>query len=933
MPRSRLPLTPTLALLACMAVASPRAGAGDSKAIDVEIAGSQPLAAALQELARQSGVQIIFFSKIADGYSAPSVEGHVTLDFALHRLLSGTKLTYRRLNPTTIEVRRLSDLGDASGASAAPQTFDGAPAVSAAAAAGSGGARIAGAGDPLPVADPARTTSANQVAQTAGADPAGSSSASSLQTVVVTGTRALNRTVATSLAPIDVLTPKALLDTGAPNLATALRALLPSFNFPQPSVTDATDAAQPAQLRGLSPDETLVLIDGKRQHSTAIVNVNSSLGRGSSPVDLNAIPIDAIDHIEVLRDGAAAQYGSDAIAGVINIILKHGARGGAASVTGGRYSKGDGATWQGGADGGLALGSKGWLRVSADGTHQNPTNRAGPDTRYKSDPTYGDVTFHYGLPALQAEQGSINLQYDFTPHAQLYAFSLLNHRNVWAGGFFRSLSQYEKSTPAAAAVYPDGYLPIEQSTLRDDTEVVGLRGTAAGWRYDLSADTGGNQWRLNTANTFNYSLAAISPTDFYVGTLKNRQTLVNADFKRAFEPGWLRNGLMVAWGLEYRHENFTIDAGDPASYTGSGAQVYPGYTPGDAGSHSRNSQAVYLDLESDLTDKLSTEVAVRHEHYGDFGGTTSAELSGRYAFNPLVAVRATASNGFRAPSLQQEYYSSTAINFISGVPYNIRTFPVTDPAAKALGAQPLRPELSHSYSVGLVLTPHNGLYTTIDAYQITIAHRIILSGNLTGSAVQNYLTSVGIPFVTGGRFFTNAVDTRTRGVDLVSSYSLPFEVSSLALTGGINYNKTEILSIAPNPPQVGLAGLTLPIITRDEQGRITVGTPRTKAFAAADWRIGAWTVHGQITRYGEWTDQNPTTPANDQTYGALVVLDASLGYQWRGWSFSLGANDLNNAYPDRVKLLSSVSGILRYPQTSPIGFSGAYYYGTAAYRW
>lgn len=767
----------------------------------------------------------------------------------------------------------------------------------------------------------------------AGADPAGPSSADTLQTVVVTGTRASDRTVATSLAPIDVLTPTDLTGTGAPDLATALRTLLPSFNFPQPSVTDATDASQPAQLRGLSPDETLVLIDGKRQHSTAIVNVNGSLGRGSSPVDLSAIPIDAIDHIEVLRDGAAAQYGSDAIAGVINIILKHGAKGGAASVTGGRYSRGDGATWQAGADDGLALGSNGWLRVSVDGTHQNPTNRAGPDKRYASDPTYDQVTFHYGLPALQNEQGSVNLQYDFTPHVQLYAFSVLNHRDVWAGGFFRSLSQYEKSSPAAAAVYPDGYLPIEASTLRDDSEVVGVRGTAIGWRYDVSADTGGNQWRLNTADTFNYSLAASSPTDFHVGTLKNRQTLVNADFKRAFEPEWLRSGLLVAWGLEYRHEDFTIDAGDAASYAGAGAQVYPGYTPADAGSHGRNSQAVYLDLESDLTEKLSTEAAVRYEHYNDFGGTTSMELSSRYAFDPVVAVRATASTGFRAPSLQQEYYSSTAINFISGVPYTIRTFPVTDPAARALGAQPLQPELSHNYSVGLVLTPHNGLYTTIDAYQITIAHRIILSGNLIGAPVQTYLTSVGIPFVDGGRFFTNAVDTRTRGVDLVSSYSIPFEASSLALTGGVNYNKTELLSIAPQPPQLGLAGLTLTIIDRAEQGRITVGTPRTKVFAAADWRTGPWTVHGQITRYGQWSDMSATTPANDQTYSAIVVLDASLGYQWRRWSFAVGANDLNNAYPDRTKPANSVGGILPYPETSPIGFSGAYYYGTAVYRW
>lgn len=242
--------------------------------------------------------------------------------------------------------------------------------------------------------------------------------AKELQTVVVTGTRMADRTVAYSMAPIDVLTPKDLEATGAPSLAQALRTLLPSFNFPQPSITDGTDAIQPAQLRGLSPDETLVLINGKRQHTTAIVNVNGTLGRGSSPVDLNAIPMNAIARIEVLRDGAAAQYGSDAIAGVINIILKGGNHGGSVSGTMGQYSKhdnADGRTTQGGADGGFALGQKGWIYLSADYTHQDPTNLAGPDVRFPSDPTYGQVTFHYGIPLLEQKNAAINMQYDLTP--------------------------------------------------------------------------------------------------------------------------------------------------------------------------------------------------------------------------------------------------------------------------------------------------------------------------------------------------------------------------------------------------------------------------------------------------------------------------------------------------------------------------------------
>lgn len=765
-----------------------------------------------------------------------------------------------------------------------------------------------------------------------------------LQTVVVTGTRSFDRTESTSLAPIDVLTPKDLEGTGATNLASALRTLLPSFNFPQPSVTDATDATQPAQLRGLAPDHTLVLINGKRQHPTAIVNVNGSLGRGSSPVDINAIPVNAIDHVEVLRDGAAAQYGSDAIAGVINIILKGGANHGSASVSGGRYDGGDGTTWQGGADGGFKLGEKGWVHLSANVTHQDPTNRAGPDQRFPADPTYNTVTFHYGLPLTRSKQAAINAQYDLTPNAQLYAFTLFNKRNVSAGGFFRSLSTYKNTYPGALADYPAGYLPIENSAIRDDSEVLGVRGKVAGWNYDLSANTGGNHWKLNTADTYNYSLDPTSPTGFYIGTLTNRQDAFNSDFSRDFDVSGLQSPLTVAWGLEYRHEKFTIKQGDAASYAGAGAQVFPGYQPGDAGTHGRNSHAVYVDLESDLTYKFSAGLAARYEHYSDFGSTTSAKASGRYAFNDTVALRGTVSNGFRAPSLQQEYYSSTAINFVNTgggalTPFTIRTFPVSEPAAQALGAQNLKPEKSRNYSLGLVLTPSSGLYTTLDLYQIDINHRIILSGNLTDDPSHNFfgvsqlLETYGIFNVAGGRFFTNAVDTRTRGVDLVSTYPIELQNSSLKLTGGFNYNKTTIRNIAPNPPQLGLAGLSLTVIDRAEQGRITKGTPKTKAFVAGDWSVNNWSFHGQLTRYGEWTTFG-TVPSGDQTYGSTFLLDLSASYNWNDWTFSVGGNNVTNEYPDKNQPRTSAFNIiLPYPNSSPYGFSGAYYYATVAYHW
>ncbi len=803
---------------------------------------------------------------------------------------------------------------------------------------------------PLTLALIAALATGNVHAQTAPAAPANSSKAKQLETVVVTGTRAFDRTEADSLSPIDVLTPRDLTATGATSLAVALRTLLPSLNFPQPSITDATDATQPAQLRGLSPDETLVLINGKRQHTTAIVNINGTLGRGSSPVDLNAIPINAIARIEVLRDGAAAQYGSDAIAGVINIILKGGNHGGSVTGSVGQYSKHDGAdgrTVSGGADGGIPLGNKGWVYLSADVTHQDPTNLAGPDKRFSADPTYNTVTFHYGIPLLKQKNASVNMQYDFTPQVQFYAFSVFNKRDVSAGGFFRSLSTYKNSSPAARAVYPAGYLPIENSAILDTSLVAGVRGTVLdGWHYDVSYNTGGNHWKLNTSNTFNYSLAAASPTGFYIGTLLNREDVLNADFSKDINISALENPLTVAWGLEHRKDSFTIKQGDSASYacnlaisTNCFAQVFPGYQPGDAGTHSRHDNAAYLDLETDFNDKLSGGFAVRHENYSDFGGTTSWKLSGRYAINSSVALRGTASTGFRAPSLQQEFFSNTSIFFLSPPgggtlqPFTVRTFPVNNPAAIALGAQPLQPEKSKNYSFGLVFTPESGLYATVDMYQITIDNRVILSGALTGQAVANYLSSVGINGVGGGAFFTNAVNTRTRGVDVVGTYPVRLSDSStLKFTGGLNYNKTTILSIAPNPPQLGLAGLTLPVIDRPNQGRITVGTPKDKAFLAADWSMGNWRVHGQATRYGSWTSYG-STAAGDQTYGAKVLLDASVGYVLNNWNFTVGANNITNQYPDKNNAANNFVGILTYPGSSPYGFSGAYYYASATYHW
>lgn len=771
--------------------------------------------------------------------------------------------------------------------------------------------------------------------------PPQSQKATTLSAVVVTtGTRALDVTAIDSLSPIDVVTPRDLKLSGASDLTSALRILLPSLNFVQTSSNDQGAVDQPAQLRGLSPDDTLVLINGKRQHSSSVMkNELLSYQSGSTGTDLAAIPMNAIQRIEVLRDGAAAQYGSDAIAGVINIILKGGDQHGSVGVMHGQYRGGEGSTWQGDADGGFALGQKGWVHLSVSDRNQDPTNRAGRDMRFPNDPTFNTVTFHDGLPLTHIKQGVVNLQYDLTSHVQLYGFSVLNKRSVIAGDWYRSLSSYATNGSGAVNVYPGGFLPVEHSNLYDDSEVLGLRGTAMGWHYDISGSTGGNRYKFWMTNTYNYSLGTGSPTTFALGGTHNRQNIATLDLSREFNPSWLPNSLNVAWGLEYRDQEYAIDLGAPASYFSSGSQGFSGFTPNDAGTHSRQNKAVYVDLSTDFTDKLTGELAVRHEEYSDFGGTTPWKVSGRYALTDNLALRATASTGFRAPSLAQEFFSSTAtqsvVDPVTGklTLVNTRFFPATNPAAKALGAQPLTAEQSRNFNLGMVYSPPQGLSATLDLYQITINNRIIQSQNFSGNAVTPFLASAGFPFVASAAFFTNGVDTRTRGADLVLGYPLDLgNNGALKLTGGANYGLTDILSVKPNPPQLGLAGVTIPVFGVINRNLLTAQTPKTKLFVAANWTKDNWGLHSQLTRYGKYVYFNEFT-AVPQHESAAYLLDLSATYNWGHWLFTLGANNITNTYPDKNVALNSNGGNFMYPMASPFGYQGAYYYGSVAFNW
>ncbi len=767
--------------------------------------------------------------------------------------------------------------------------------------------------------------------------------------VVVTGTYAKNRRTVDSESPIDIIGARELQATGATELATVLGRLLPSVNFPRPSGADASDAVRPAQLRGLSPDQTLVLVNGKRRHTSAVVNVNGTQGRGSAPVDLNAIPLAAIDHIEVLRDGAAAQYGSDAIAGVINIILKKGPNGGEAELGVGEYQQRDGKQVSLRGSGGFALGDNGWLRVAVEAADRDPTNRAGPDLRNAREPRYGQVNQRFGDPETRPRTVFVNSQYAINDDLEWYAFANYGQRDTSAAATWRTalVAVNKPPTPTEPAqtvfvqrtpVYPDGFLPLENSSSTDQALVTGLRGEAGGWRWDASFNYGNNAFQLDLDHTVNQDLGANSPTHFHAGKLENTQTLLNMDVARDFPVAAFSGPLTVALGAEARHEKYTIGAGDAASYLGSGSQGFSGFRPVNAGSNSRHNTSLYLNLEAEISRQFSGSAALRHERYSDFGNTTSAKGSARYAFSDAFSLRGTASSGFRAPSLAQQFYTITTTNFsvVNGVntPIETGTFAVGSAAAGALGATPLKAEKARNYSLGLQVQPANNWNATIDAYRIDVDDRIALSANMTLSdTLKQALAAQGI-LVGAGRYFTNAIDTRTTGVDVVSTYRwFMAPARRVDFTLAYNHNRSTLERVAPNPALLTANGLTL--IDRQTVNRMTVGSPRDKFSLAADYTAGPWNGRATVTRYGSFTvPQN--NPALDQVFDPQWVLDLAASVKLgNNWKLTAGIDNASNRYPDQVTSAGNLNnnGINPYSGFSPNGFNGRYYYAKAGYSW
>ncbi len=798
-----------------------------------------------------------------------------------------------------------------------------------------------------------------------------------LEANIVTGTRLNDRTVLNAPVPVDVLSSAEIQQTGAVETSQILQLLAPSFNFPRPAVADGTDHIRPSTLRGLGPDQVLVLVNGKRRHTSALVNVNGTIGRGSTGVDLNAIPASSIERIEILRDGAAAQYGSDAIAGVINIILKADPVTDLGVQVGSNYTKipkraaystlgappdswlTDGDVTSAEANTGMNFTGGGFVHLSGQYDNRGSTNRSLPDTRPQylaGNPKITDPLWNNRLSYRQgdAHVNQLSLMLNsalpaMSSGAQVYAFGGGSHREgQGAGNWRRSLDNN-----TVRAIFPDGFLPLINSNINDYSGTVGVKGELSGWKYDLSGLYGRNSFKFDISNSVNVTLGAASPTEFYAGTLKFGQATGNLDLVRGFPVSAFASPLNVALGLEARRDTYGIEAGEPNSYIDGGvkvldgpnagaspvpgSQVFAGFRPTDAGDHSRSNVAGYVDFEANVLPKLLMGVAGRTEHYSDFGGTTTGKVSARYEFVPGYALRGALSTGFRAPSLAQEFYASTATNFliINGVntPVEIRTLPAESGPAKALGAEPLKAEKSINGSLGLALAPLSNLNLTVDYYHIRIKDRIVLSGNFQGAAMTAFLESQGFPGVGSARYFTNAIDTRTNGIDVVGRYAV--EMGNFGITrftGGYNHTKTVVKRVSSTPTI--LASQQVALFDRLERSRIEEGQPHETLNLTLDHTLNRLFATVHTTHYGEVGRRGETNPALDQTYDAKWVTDANLSYGiTRQIRFTVGANNIFDIYPEKNSVALGNSGIFPYSAfgPAPFGYNGRFIYARAKF--
>lgn len=790
-----------------------------------------------------------------------------------------------------------------------------------------------------------------------------------IEEVVVIGTRRKNRTVTDSTVPIDVLGAAELESTGITETNQLLATLLPSFNFPQPSITDATDQIRPAQLRGLAPDHTLVLINGKRRHKSALLNLNGSVGRGSQAVDINQIPANAIKSIQVLRDGAAAQYGSDAIAGVINIILKDASEGISFSAVYGQHSttldgvpevgsveqvrgddflprvvvtpsdedvtRNDGETLTIRGNVGLPIGESGFFNASFEYRDRNPTNRSGFDPRQQyplvpvpdqvciqSFPesnsclqldqrefTFDRFNHRFGNAKVEDITAVVNAGVPVTDTIEAYVFATYGRREGNSAGFYRR-AQDSRNVPE---IYPDGFLPQITTTTNDLSVATGLRGEVAGWDADVSFVYGEDDIDFGVVNSLNTSFGPTSQTEFFAGSLINDHIVVNADFSRLYDFGDIP--VNVAFGAEYREEGYELVQGEPASLPNgpgvgpfggaTGSQVFPGFTPASEVDGSRDNIGFYLEFDADVTEDWNVAVAGRFEDYSDFGSDFSWKAATRYSITENFNLRGSVQTGFRAPSLGQQFFQSIATVFVDAVPFETGTFSPSSDVAVALGSPGLDAETSFGFSAGFTWQPLDGLNLTVDYFNIDVDDRIVLSENLGGDEVEAVLAAAGVA-ATRGRFFLNGANTETQGFDVVATYDWDVGAyGSVRLNAAFNYTDTEV-EVIDVPLAIDIDADG--IFSQREARRFELGSPETKLNLGATWLYESLRVTLRTNRYGETVDPQGNI-AEDEIIGAEWITDLEVQYDFTESVYAaIGANNIFDVYPETTQSFNERNG-------------------------
>ena len=811
------------------------------------------------------------------------------------------------------------------------------------------------------------------------ATSAAAEDANSLDEVIVTGTRVSGLKAADSPAPVQVLGSDALKRVGQPDLIQAMSQNLPSFTA-EAIGGDTGSLTLSAALRGLNPNNTLVLVNGKRRHPTANLHVLGGAYQGAATADLALIPVSSIDHIEVLQDGAAAQYGTDAIAGVVNIILKTAASGGSISATAGQYYKGDGETGAISANMGLPLGDKGFANVTLENRYHNFSIRGGGDRRVQnldgsmrasaSAVDKAGVPRSYNYPTVNLINGDaeyniyasyLNAGYELTDSVQAYLTGSYSHRIAEAHENYRLPSKVQRTVGTVTTYpFPTGFNPKEHLEEDDYSIGGGFKGAMSDWDWDISSTYGHVRDQISTVNSANASLYAdtgLTPRNFYDGAFRSSQWTNTVDVVRSFDTG-MAGPLNVALGGEYRKDRYSISAGDPFSTYKEGGQSYPGFQATDAGSHSRSNYAFYGDLASEVVAGLKLDIAGRYEHFSDFGSATVGKFTARYDFNPMVAIRGTVSTGFRAPTLAEQYYSATNV----APTFAVVQLPANSAAAKAIGFTDLKPEKSFNLSGGFVLHPAENLQITADAYQITVKKRIIPTGTLLGlvgttvvsqnvlnaiAAHGNVLDPTGLSYV-GVAIFTNSAKTRTRGLEVTASYSSDFgDMGHVDWSAAFNYNKTKVLTQAPLPTQVVSVpfGQTA-ILSPTALSYIESSTPRMKFVLGAYWTLDKFSVNLRENIYGKSSEIVSTDGTGNngtkETVKTAFITDIDIGYKiTEAVKIDIGANNLFNKKPENVPLIPDGAGGVRPADgsnvyNSPLGFSpyginGGYYYARVTY--